>query len=179
MSIYERLKRNKYINYYILGPNNKNWAETYRNPFYGVKQTLSVNNYKPTTIIDIRLFYITFLEGFSPKGSKPTCYKRRVYIKFKNYILVDFRLPHSVDGLYYNGLLTISFNVTNYIFPWISFNFRPHKNYYFNFGFGWEGTNENDKSKAELGLKCRIANYKNESKYNPDTVAPGYYEGHI
>ena len=177
---YDNLKKVEWINYYILGPQNNNWKETFRNPFYGIKQSLSVKNVNPISIIDLRIYYKPYKEG-GPDGSKKTTGSPLFVIWNinKTFKIFEIRKPHLVDALYINGFLTISFNLTNTFFPWFSFNFRPMKKHYFNFGIGWEGTNEWDKIRAEFGMKLRIADYDKEVEWNPNCVAPDWDEGHI
>ena len=177
---YENLKKIEWINYYILGPQNNNWKETFRNPFYGIKQFLSVENKNATSIIDLRIYYKPYKNG-DPVGAKRTNGSPliRIWNYHKTYKLFEIKKFHPVDALYINGWFTFSFNLTKFIFPWISINFRPMKKHYFNFGIGWEGTDAKDAPRAELGIKCRIADYESQCKWNPSVVAPDWHEGHI
>lgn len=180
MSLYEKLKKNKIIEYYFIGPKNNSWGDTFRNPFFGIKQTLGVKNVNPTTYIDIRICYYPY-EKDMPLGCKKTLGESliKIRIPYIKLILLEIRKSHPNDGLYYNGLITFAITLTKKYFPWITFNIRPYHKRYLNFGIGWEGTSEQDKKIAEFGLKLRIANYYTEYKWNPGVVSTGWNEGHI
>lgn len=177
--LYALLKKDRDIEYYILGHKNKDFYETFRNPFYGIKVKLGVPNINPTAWIDIRIGYKLYNKSMT-KGSKKTLGKPFIRIPwFNKYVLFEIRRFHPNDGLYYNGFITLLVATANKYYPWISFNSRFTKDKMFNFGIGWEGTNEFDKEVAEVGLKCRITSYEKATKYNPDCVAFQLEEGHI
>lgn len=180
MFLYQKLKAINWINYYLLGPQNNNWKETLRNPFYGIKQFLGVPNINAHSIIDLRMFYIP-IEYITvvPSGAKKTIGEPWIRWMMGKWIIFELRKTHPVENLYYNGGLTFSFNLVNKYFPWTALNIRPCYKYYFNFGLGFEGTNELDKEVAEIGLKFRIANYTKEIQWNPNVVSPEWYEGGI
>ena len=98
-----------------------------------------------------------------------------------NMVIFELRKSHQVDACYLNAGLSFSFNLVNKYFPWFSLNIRPCHKHYLNIGLGWEGIgcNYTDNPIAELGAKFRIANYDKETEWNPDCVAPKFYEGHI
>ncbi|HEY0090238.1 MAG TPA: hypothetical protein VGB37_15425 [Candidatus Lokiarchaeia archaeon] len=192
--VYNKFKKIKWIEYYILGVENKNWRETLRNPFRGLSQAMGVENNNPHSVIDLRIGYLPYWKAienvFNDQNillrshSKNVCTKKTTgnpFIKLtvNDLVLMEFRKSHPVDACYINSFFTFSFNLVNKYFPWIAFNFRPCKNYYFNFGIGWKGVKEKERKIAPFAIKCRVANYHNEKEYNPDTVAYGWFEGHI
>ena len=182
MSLYSELKSINWVNYYLLGPQNNNWKETFRNPFYGIKQSLGVSNIDAHSVIDLRMFYIPIeYIPVVPNGAKKTAGEPWVRWMVGNIVIFELKKQHQVDACYLNAGLSFSFNLVNTYFPWISLNIRPFHKYYFNFGIGWEGIGSNytDNPVAEMGLKCRIANYDKETQWNPNVVSPNFYEGHI
>jgi len=182
MSLYERLKKIQLINYYFLGEQNNSWSQTVRNPFTGIKLALGVPNINAHSILDLRIGYIP-IEYIPllplPSGVKKTTGKPWVRWMIGRWVIFELRKSHKVDACYLNGFLTFSFNLVNKYFPWISLNIRPIKNWMFNFGIFWEGTSAKDAPVAEIGLKCRITSYKKATKFNPDCVVDGFFEGHI
>lgn len=202
MSLYKKLKNINWINYYILGPQNNNWAETVRNPFHGIGLALGVPNINAHTVIDLRLFYIPFErvprtivknKRFSaaeykyyiiyntilPSGVKKTLGKSFIKLAKKNWVIFEIRHPHPVDAIYYNAGIAFSFNLVNRFFPWISLTVRLSHSHYLNCGIGWKGTNSPDNLNARFGAKFRIANYDTEVEWNNGCVAPAWYEGHV
>lgn len=178
IQLYNKLKSNKTIEYYLLGPQNKNWYETFRNPFFGTKRLLGVKNINPTAWIDIRIWYKPYHPSMGTTG-KYTLGEPWIRIPWRDMVLFEIRKPHPPCCIYYNGFITFQVILTKKIFPYVSFVFRPCHQKYFTASFGFEGTCENDKEIAELGGSFRIVNFYTQLAWNPQCISNLWNEGHI
>jgi hypothetical protein len=160
-----------------------------------------IKNVKPYSLFNLRLGYKYFqtekVQDYLDDGTKhgytlePTTYwsvplgdKRILNWKIKNWSIFDLRIWNKFWTKYVNAVMFFQIIISMKWFipiPYFVFCFRPIKEWYFQFGFGYSPQLQKDsleKYDTVLTAKFRMADHKSESVWNPSDVY-GWWEGSI